>query len=256
MVSKDYGYGPGIPRYKPVRSLADDVARRPWRVPPDPVDPEYIRLCFDIQQFQKPERLNDKELACLLGLLQRFMRFQARSGYKNPCESTGHQSRLLRYDKLRQSIQALQVERHSQRTSELNERTRLAAIVKVNAVADHELAIDLTAAITKSIEKCCGYLYLKVWVMPDGNRWYKVGITNKPSRRDAEQNVLPVAAVTVKLVKLLSMDHARAAEKAIHLILDDRRIREANNRELFHLADPQLSALCEVLVQLGDEVVE
>lgn len=127
--------------------------------------------------------------------------------------------------------------------------------VKVSAVADHELAIDLTAAITRSIEKCCGYLYLKVWVMPDGNRWYKVGITNKPSRREAEQNVLPVAAVTVKLVQPPSMDHARAAEKAIHLVLDDRRIREANNRELFHLADPQLAALCEVLVQLGDEVV-
>ena len=44
--------------------------------------------------------------------------------------------------------------------------------------------------------------------------------------------------------------------KIQHIVLDDRRIREANNRELFHLADPQLAALCEVLVHLGDEVVE
>jgi len=64
------------------------------------------------------------------------------------------------------------------------------------------------------------------------------------------------AAETLQLVLLTSMDHAKAAEKAIHLVLDDRRIREANNRELFHLAAPQLAAVCEVLVQLGDEVME
>jgi hypothetical protein len=214
----------------------------------------YLELCFNIQQFQKPERLSDSDLNDLEGCLNRFFSFHGLD--HNLMRSTSYQNRCLKYRKLKQRVQSLLYERRSKRTSELIERTRLAAIVKVNADADHELAIDLTAAITKSIEKCCGYLYLKVWVMPDGNRWYKVGITNKPSRRDAEQNVLPVAAVTVKLVKLLSMDHARAAEKAIHLILDDRRIREANNRELFHLADPQLSALCEVLVQLGDEVVE
>ena len=220
----------------------------------EPVRQSYLKLCFDIQQFPKPERLNDSELNDLQGCLNRFFSYKGLD-YEFE-ESTGHQNRRLKYKKLMQRIQALLNERHSKWTSELNERTRLASLIKVSADADDGLAIDLTAAITKSIEKCCGYLYLKVWVMPDGNRWYKVGITNKPSRRDAEQNVLPVAAVTVKLVQLPSMDHARAAEKAIHLVLDDRRIREANNRELFHLADPQLAALCEVMVQLGDEVVE
>ena len=37
------------------------------------------------------------------------------------------------------------------------------------------------------------FLYLKKWEVAN-KKWIKIGITNDPSRRDTEQNVLPVPA--------------------------------------------------------------
>jgi hypothetical protein len=112
-----------------------------------------------------------------------------------------------------------------------------------SAIADGGLSAALAAAIGSARDKTCGFVYLKQWTLKDGTRWYKVGITNNPDRRDAEQNVLPVPAVTLKLVQTHSMDQAAAIERSIHKVLDAQRIRDANNCELFHLSDAQLAAL-------------
>jgi hypothetical protein len=86
--------------------------------------------------------------------------------------------------------------------------------------------------------------------MPDGNCWFKVGITNNPDRRDTEQNVLPVAAETIVCVDVGSMDRARAIENVIHQVLEEQRIKDANNREVFHLSAQQASAVKAVLLRL------
>lgn len=91
----------------------------------------------------------------------------------------------------------------------------------------------------------CGFVYFKRWRLRDGTCWYKVGITNNMSRRESEQNVLPVAAETLAYFDAGGMDRAKAYESAIHLVLDSQRIRDANNRELFHLSKEQELALIE-----------
>lgn len=72
------------------------------------------------------------------------------------------------------------------------------------------LAACFIAAIEEARNSTRGYVYLKQWTLPDGTRWLKVGITNNPSRRDTEQNVLPVPAVTLSLMETVSMDQAAA----------------------------------------------
>ena len=109
--------------------------------------------------------------------------------------------------------------------------------------ADKGFASGLIAAIEDARNQTGGFVYLKQWTLADGTRWFKVGITNNPSRRDTEQNVLPVPAVTLKLMKTQSMDQAIAIEKAIHQQLVAQKVRGAGNRELFHLNDAQLEAL-------------
>ncbi|QPN68093.1 GIY-YIG nuclease family protein [Synechococcus sp. CBW1006] len=96
-----------------------------------------------------------------------------------------------------------------------------------------------------------GCIYFKRWSMPDGTAWYKVGATTNPRRRDAEQNVLPVAAETLACVDVGSMDRARALEAAIHGAMDSQRITDANNRELFHLTEEQEGAVMEAIKALG-----
>ena len=109
--------------------------------------------------------------------------------------------------------------------------------------ADKIFASSLIAAIEDARNQTGGYVYLKQWTLADGTRWFKVGITNNPSRRDAEQNVLPVPAVTLKLMDTQSMDQAAAIEKAIHQQLVAQQVKGAGNRELFHLNDAELAAL-------------
>jgi len=109
--------------------------------------------------------------------------------------------------------------------------------------ADKIFASNLIAAIEDARNQTGGYVYLKQWTLADGTRWFKVGITNNPNRRDTEQNVLPVPAVTLRLMETQSMDQAAAIEKAIHQQLVAQKVKGAGNRELFHLNDAQLSAL-------------
>ena len=89
----------------------------------------------------------------------------------------------------------------------------------LNAEADPELAEKLFKSAEQGLlsesNKSAGYLYFKVWVMPDSSKWYKIGITNDLRRRDAEQNVLPVPPTTLHSVRFYSIDHARTAERII-----------------------------------------
>lgn len=100
---------------------------------------------------------------------------------------------------------------------------------------DSEILERLEEEIERSLQLKPGYLYLKQWSLPE-TTWFKIGITNSPSRRDSEQNVLPVPAQTVYLVRLDSMEHARATEKAFHKILGGKRIEGAMNKEIFQLS--------------------
>jgi len=108
------------------------------------------------------------------------------------------------------------------------------------------LDISLATQIANAIDNTSsstGYVYFKCWSLADGTCWYKIGITSDPNRRDAEQNVLPVAPLTICCLDLGSMQRARAVETALHSTLVSQRILHANNRELFALTDEQASAV-------------
>jgi len=121
----------------------------------------------------------------------------------------------------------------------------------IDGSADPDLSIRLLQASLTAIEECidqmAGYMYFKVWVLPDGRRWYKLGITNDPSRRDAEQNVLPVPAETLKLIRLSSVDLAKAVESTFHRILKGSKIKGAGNRELFDLKPGEVVAIISIM---------
>jgi hypothetical protein len=116
-----------------------------------------------------------------------------------------------------------------------------------NDEIDKDLTASLTAAIESARNQSGGFVYLKQWSLPNGIRWLKIGITNNPARRDAEQNVLPVPAVTLCLMETQSMDQAAAIEKALHSHLAQQKVTGAGNRELFQLDDNQLSALVKAM---------
>lgn len=129
------------------------------------------------------------------------------------------------------------------------QRSRQAAKQFARAGYDQKLAGALWHALDTT-PPTVGFVYLKRWTMPDGNCWYKVGITNNLDRRETEQNVLPVAAETIACVDVGSMDRARAIEAVIHEVLEEQRITNANNRELFYLSARQASAVKAVLKRL------
>ena len=91
------------------------------------------------------------------------------------------------------------------------------------------------------------YVYLKRWSLPGGTAWHKVGITNSPLRRDAEQNVLPVPAETLACVNVGDREKAFAVETAIRRMLINQNITGADNRELFYLAEEQVAAVLQLL---------
>ena len=117
----------------------------------------------------------------------------------------------------------------------------------LDAEADPELADKLFKSAEQCLRKesidCAGYLYFKVWVMPDKSKWYKIGITNDLRRRDAEQNVLPVPPTTLQSVRFFSIEHARIAERIFLENLSNYRIKGANNKELFSLKPEQAQAV-------------
>lgn len=118
---------------------------------------------------------------------------------------------------------------------------------------DGETLEKLEEAIEKALKISPGYLYFKQWSLPDAT-WFKVGITNCPERRDSEQNVLPVPAQTLYLVRLDSMEHARSVEKAIHAVLSPRRVVGAKNKEIFQLSGSDCKAVLVALRNLSDRL--
>jgi hypothetical protein len=130
-----------------------------------------------------------------------------------------------------------------EQSANLNTKKALQSEVKKGVEINQDLADSIKIAIESARNSTGGYVYLKQWSLADGTRWLKIGITNNPSRRDVEQNVLPVPAVTLRLIETQSMDQAAAIERALHQQLAAQKVTGAGNRELFHLDEGQLAAL-------------
>jgi len=96
------------------------------------------------------------------------------------------------------------------------------------------------------------YVYLKRWSLPGGTAWYKIGITNSPRRREAEQNVLPVPAETLACVDVGDRSQAFAVETAVRRMLIQQNITGAGNRELFDLQSEQVSAVLNLLTEAAN----
>jgi hypothetical protein len=120
------------------------------------------------------------------------------------------------------------------------------AELKLPAYADQILLDELWNELSR-IKPLTGYVYLKRWKVLGESAWYKIGITGNPERRDAEQNVLPVPVETLFCYDVGSIERARAIESKIILVLGSHKIIGAQNRELFHLSDEQVSALMAVM---------
>jgi hypothetical protein len=160
-------------------------------------------------------------------------------------------SRIAMFDLLIEDLEerVIQLATEERRKAEALKRSKRVSKLFAIAGQDAKLAGALWHALDTT-PPTVGFVYLKRWTMPDGNCWFKVGITNNPDRRDTEQNVLPVAAETIVCVDVGSMDRARAIENVIHQVLEEQRIKDANNREVFHLSAQQASAVKAVLLRL------
>lgn len=121
-----------------------------------------------------------------------------------------------------------------------------------DALLCESMISDLSLTLSCAIKSNSSYVYFKVWVLPDGQRWYKIGITTNLSRRDSEQNVLPTPATTLKIAKFPHLDFARAAEKSLLKVLSSKRIKGANNSELFRLSPPQAEAVIAAMQSLSN----
>ena len=161
-------------------------------------------------------------------------------------------ARIARLDLLIEDlgVRVTQLETEDRHATEAVDRSRKAALLFKQVGQDNSLAGALWHALDTS-PPIVGFVYLKMWSMPDGSCWFKVGVTNNPDRREIEQNVLPVAAETIACVDVGSMDRARAIEAVIHQVLEEQRIVDANNRELFYLSAQQASAVKSVLERLA-----
>ena len=83
--------------------------------------------------------------------------------------------------------------------------------------------------------------------MKDGTKWYKLGVTVDLERREREQNVLPVPSQTLEQVSFDSQDAAYAAEKAFLQVLEEFKIKDANNRELMELNPTQVKSIISAM---------
>lgn len=160
-------------------------------------------------------------------------------------------SRIARFDLLIEDLEerVIQLEKEDSQKTEALKRSMEATRQFARIGQDKKLAGALWHALDTT-PPTVGFIYLKRWTMPDGTCWFKIGITNNPDRRETEQNVLPVAAESIVCVDVGSMDRARAIEFVIHQVLEEQRIKDANNRELFHLSAQQASAVKAVLKKL------
>ena len=120
----------------------------------------------------------------------------------------------------------------------------------IGDIGNLELSTNLMENINKNLKNVEGFLYIKTWKINKQTQWFKIGITNDLERRELEQNVLPVAAKTLATAKVASMDHARSIEQSIHKVIEDFKINNANNRELFRLKPDDLASLIEIFKKI------
>jgi hypothetical protein len=170
---------------------------------------------------------------------------------KFPCVYITTRSKIAKLDLLIEDLEEriIQLEEAEKKAAEDLKRSRDAAKHFEQVGQDEKLAGALWHAL-ETTPPTGGFIYFKRWTMPDSSCWFKVGVTNNPERRETEQNVLPVAAETIVCVDVGSMDRARAVEAVVHQVLEEQRITDANNRELFHLSDQQAAAVKAVLEKL------
>ena len=152
-------------------------------------------------------------------------------------------------DKISAQINPIRLDKLRDELGRLEEESGELQGCSVNA----QILEQLEEVIEKALDITPGYLYFKQWSLPDA-AWFKIGITNSPERRDSEQNVLPVPAQTLYLVRLDSMEHARSVEKAIHSIISSRRVVGAKNKEIFQLSGSDCKAVLIALRNLSDRL--
>jgi len=109
--------------------------------------------------------------------------------------------------------------------------------------SDIELVRNLVDRTKQYISENEAYLYFKCLSLKDGTKWYKLGVTVDLERREREQNLLPVPSQTLEQVSSDSQDAAYAAEKAILKVLEEFKIKDANNRELMELNPTQVKSV-------------
>ena len=244
----------------------------------DYLEAEFTEACILRLVSTKPGKLNDlqraRQIQCAIKKLRSFLRdtppdsvisraMKPKKGWNIDAVTRSGQdvfssgyyltasSRIAKIDLLIEDIdeRISQLEAEERQAAEVLARSKKASMQFSGVAEDKGLAGALWHALDTT-PPTVGYVYLKRWTMPDGSCWFKVGITNNPDRRETEQNVLPVAAETIACVDVGSMDRARAIEAAIHQVLEEQRITDANNRELFHLSAQQASAVKAVLERL------
>ena len=113
--------------------------------------------------------------------------------------------------------------------------------------SDIELVRSLVDLTKQYISENEAYLYIKCWSLKDGTKWYKLGVTVDLERREREQNVLPVPSQTLEQVSFDSQDAAYAAEKAFLQVLEEFKIKDANNRELMELNPTQVKSIISAM---------
>lgn len=137
---------------------------------------------------------------------------------------------------------------------QLDETGNNSSTLERNHSDDTWLTLKLLSACKEASrhveKKNKAYIYLKSWSLKDLT-WYKIGVTSNPARRDAEQNVLPVPAVTLALIEVESFEKALAIEQSLHKALNTMKIVGAGNRELFGLDDRQASSVITAMHQLS-----
>ena len=109
--------------------------------------------------------------------------------------------------------------------------------------SDIELVRNLVDRTKQYISENEAYLYFKCLSLKDGTKWYKLGVTVDLERREREQNLLPVPSQTLEQVSFDSQDAAYAAEKAFLKVLEEFKIKDANNRELMELNPTQVKSV-------------
>jgi hypothetical protein len=130
------------------------------------------------------------------------------------------------------------------------ERKRLGLSNETDVTVAKALCEGSINAIASALKYTSVYLYFKVWVVSENTRWYKVGITNDLTRRDTEQNVLPVPAETIKAIVFPNNQAAASVEQVFHEVLSRHRIKGAGNRELFALEPIHVTTIIDAMKSL------